>query len=134
MRRIARSALLLALLGLALLVGCGGSSELGNQPATVANVSAAQLQTLMAGTQPLVLLDVRSAAEYAAGHIPGSINIPVNELPARLAELSANTPTACVCASGIRSAVAAQMLVNSSFKTVYNLEGGFATWDGPWEP
>jgi len=107
MRRIARSALLLALLGLALLVGCGGSSELGNQPATVANVSAAQLQTLMAGAQPLVLLDVRSAAEYAAGHIPGSINIPVNELPTRLGELSATTPTACVCASGSRSAVAA---------------------------
>ncbi len=134
MCRIGRSALLLTLLGLALLVGCGGSSGLSNQPATVTNVTTAQLQTLMAGAQPLVVLDVRSTAEYAAGHIPGSINIPVNELPARLGELNANTPTACVCVSGVRSAVAAQILDNAGFETVYDLQGGLATWDGPLEP
>ena len=43
------------------------------------------------GVEPLVL-DVRSAEEYAAGHVPGAIHVPVDELPARLAEVPPDRP------------------------------------------
>jgi len=102
--------------------GCAGSD------APVApvrhDVSAAQLETMMADGAPLVILDVRTTAEYDGGHIPGSINIPVTELAGRLGELDGDSRTACVCGIGARSMQAAQILVDNGFSSVYNLEGG----------
>ena len=53
------------------------------------------------------LIDVRDEDEYAAGHIPGTINIPLSELPARFDELSEDSPVLLVCNTGVRSSQAA---------------------------
>ena len=113
--------------------GCGGSSWPA-APATVQDITGTELEALLDAGNPPVVLDVRSAAEYAAGHIPASLNIPLADLSARLNELDSNAPTACVCAGGSRSAQAALVLVNAGFRTVYNLEGGLAEYDGPMTP
>jgi rhodanese-related sulfurtransferase len=59
----------------------------------------------------ITVIDVRTLAEYADGHLPGSINIPLNEIPNRLGELKKQPERLVVCcASGIRSNKAANIL------------------------
>lgn len=71
------------------------------------------------------VVDVRSRLEYASGHVNGSVNIPVNELAAHLDELKAIDGTILLCcASGGRSAMAKQFLMQQGFT---NVEDG-----GPW--
>ncbi|MBK7861609.1 MAG: rhodanese-like domain-containing protein [Archangiaceae bacterium] len=68
------------------------------------------------------LIDVRSAAEFASGHLPGAINVPVQELSARLDKLGPkDEPKVVYCASGTRSAVARSMLKGHGFARVFNL-------------
>lgn len=124
----------LAILTIVIFSGCGGSSQAGLQPTPVENISGAELQALMASQEPLVILDVRTATEYEAGHIPGSINIPLDQLSSRLGELDPNIPVACVCSGGYRSGQAAQILAAAGFSSVMNLERGLASWDGPLQP
>jgi rhodanese-related sulfurtransferase len=130
----------LALVGCALiaatfLTGCGGASHSPLQsPTTVEDITSTELQTLMEGSDPLVVVDVRTASEYDAGHIPGSLNIPLDQLPERLQELDPQTPVACVCAGGYRSIQAAQLLASAGFVRVMNVEDGIRHWSGDWEP
>jgi rhodanese-related sulfurtransferase len=70
------------------------------------------------------LIDVREPVEFAEGTLPGAINIPLGELPDRLAELDQNRRVVLLCRSGGRSANAAQFLATSGFEDVVNLEGG----------
>jgi phage shock protein E len=75
------------------------------------------------------LLDVRSAGEYAAGHIEGALNIPVQELPTRVAELGRDKarPIVVYCQSGMRSAHAKRLLEQAGFAKVGNL-GAMSRW------
>ena len=75
-----------------------------------------------------VVLDVRDAAEYGAGHLANSRNIPTAELDKRVAELPANKPVVVVCASGSRSARAAAALRRAGRTDVFCLDGGLAGW------
>lgn len=80
--------------------------------------------------QGAVLLDVRSNAEFASGNAPGTRNIPLPELAARLAEVPRNVPVVVCCASGTRSAMAAMLLKKNGFETVYNA-GSWSTLNQP---
>lgn len=62
-----------------------------------------------------VLLDVRTAQEFAAGHADGAINIPVQELPFRLHELAGSQKIVVYCRSGARSALATKVLKTAGF-------------------
>ena len=74
------------------------------------------------------LLDVRGPDEFADGHLPGAIHIPVDELPARLAELEPRHAGVVVyCRSGRRSARAAELLRSSGFRDVHDL-GPMSDW------
>jgi NADPH-dependent 2,4-dienoyl-CoA reductase/sulfur reductase-like enzyme/rhodanese-related sulfurtransferase len=73
------------------------------------------------------LLDVRTPAEFAAGAIPGSINIPVDELRGRLAELPKGKPIVAYCQVGQRGYLATRILGQSGFDAV-NLSGGYKTY------
>ncbi|MEA3401341.1 MAG: rhodanese-like domain-containing protein [Armatimonadota bacterium] len=132
MRRYALAAVGLAM-AVALASGCGGGSGTPAQPVRQ-DISDTELQAMMADGEPLVILDVRTPSEYESGHIPGSLNIPLAELADRICELDPNVRTACVCSGGVRSSSAADLLVASGFKHVYNLEDGLKSWDGPWQP
>ena len=72
------------------------------------------------------VIDVRTPAEHAAGHIPGSMNIPVDELRDRLGELQPEN-VVVYCAVGQRGHIATQILKANGF-SVRNLDGGYATW------
>ena len=71
--------------------------------------------------QGATILDVRSKEEYTAGHIKGSINIPVNVLHQHLGKLKDKSkPIITCCASGMRSASAKSILTSSGYAQVYN--------------
>ncbi|MFL5679345.1 MAG: rhodanese-like domain-containing protein [Chloroflexota bacterium] len=76
---------------------------------------------------PLVI-DVRQATEYAAGHVPGSIHLLAGELPDRLDELPRDRPIATICASGFRSSIAASLLRRAGFEDVSWVADGVPTW------
>ena len=83
----------------------------------------------VAGLNPdtTLILDVRSAEERAAGFIPGSLHIPMNELRGRVAEVPQNREIIAYCASGLRSYVAARFLGQRGYR-VKNLSGAYRTW------
>ncbi|MBK7859874.1 MAG: rhodanese-like domain-containing protein [Archangiaceae bacterium] len=74
------------------------------------------------------LVDVRSSAEFATGHLPGAINVPVQELASRLSALGSKDQVKLLyCASGTRSAMARSMLKRHGFTRVFNL-GAMSRW------
>lgn len=74
------------------------------------------------------LLDVRTPEEFAAGHLPEAINIPVRELAGRQDEIGPTTrPVVLYCRSGTRSGLAARALRKAGFSEVYNL-GAMSRW------
>ncbi|GAA4461149.1 rhodanese-like domain-containing protein [Nemorincola caseinilytica] len=70
------------------------------------------------------IIDVRTPAEYAGGHIKGSKNIPLNTLGSKVNELDKSSTIITCCATGMRSAAARAMLRSGGFTDVYNA--------GPW--
>jgi uncharacterized membrane protein YdjX (TVP38/TMEM64 family)/rhodanese-related sulfurtransferase len=102
------------------------------RPERSAWVDAAALKAqLEAGSRPL-LVDVRSPDEFAGefGHIPSALNVPVGELPGRMAQLEAarKSPIVAVCLTDKRSAKAAAMLRAAGFGKVAVLRGGMQRW------
>jgi rhodanese-related sulfurtransferase len=74
-----------------------------------------------------VRIDVRSGSEYASGHIPGAMNIPLEQIEKRVADLSTDRPIALICQTGQRARVAATLLqpCGTEFLVV---EGGTKAW------
>jgi phage shock protein E len=68
-----------------------------------------------------VLVDVRSAEEFASGNATGTINIPLQELGSRLGEIPKTSPVVLCCASGSRSGMAKMMLKRKGYQNVYNI-------------
>ena len=71
-----------------------------------------------------LLVDVRSAAEFAGASAPGTVNIPLQELGSRLAEIPKSAPVVLCCASGTRSGMAKMVLKKNGYQRVYNI----GTW------
>ncbi len=88
--------------------------------------SAYQSQFATANT-PYLLVDVRTADEFATGHIHGAVNIPLDILETRLNEVSPTEPVVVYCHSGNRSSKAVQILANAGYSQIYDL-GGINTW------
>ena len=76
----------------------------------------------------VTLLDTRTVREYAAGHIDGFLNIPVDELRERLPELEAGRPVYVICQSGLRSYIACRILAQNGF-VCYNFSGGYRLYE-----
>lgn len=112
----------LAALAVLALAGCSGSlPEAGN----IGNKAAASL--LDKGVR---LVDVRTAAEFEAGHIPGAENVPIDQLAAEMGAWDTAEPILLYCATGARSLDGMRILNGAGFESVYNLEAGIVAWDG----
>jgi rhodanese-related sulfurtransferase len=82
-------------------------------------------QLVQAGAR---LVDVRTPGEFAAGHLPGAINIPLQQLGDRLVELQPkDAPVVLYCRSGSRSGSAARTLKSAGFAVVHDL-GSMSRW------
>ncbi len=76
------------------------------------------------------LVDVRQPGEYAKGHLPGALLIPLGDLAARAGELDDHKQTIVYCRSGVRSKTAGQILTRLGFDQVLNLKGGITSYNG----
>ena len=74
------------------------------------------------------IVDVREAEEWARGHMPSSVLMPLGELAYRMRGLDPNRPIVTVCRSGRRSLVAAEVLTTAGFRDVKSLAGGVIAW------
>lgn len=74
------------------------------------------------------LLDVREPWELDVAKLPGSVHIPMREIPARWRELQPGRPIVCVCHHGVRSLQVALFLARHGLDPIYNLVGGIDAW------
>lgn len=77
----------------------------------------------------IFLLDVRVMEEFSSNALPGSVNIPLDELRDRLSEVPTDKPIYVFCAIGLRGYLAANTLIQRGYKNVFNVSGGFKTYD-----
>jgi rhodanese-related sulfurtransferase len=88
-------------------------------------VSPSQAQELIASGAQLV--DVRTNAEYAAGHIGGALNVPLADVQSEAAGLDREKPLVVYCRSGERSGLAADAFAASGWDA-HSIEGGLLQW------
>lgn len=122
--------ILVIVLFAALLAGCKSTA-----PAATAidvtklpnTVDAATVKALQ-GRPDVVIFDVREPEEYAAGHIPNVILIPMGQVPNRLAEIPKDKTVILTCRSGNRSGQVADYLRQQGWTNVHNMQGGILAW------
>ncbi|MGA8705874.1 MAG: rhodanese-like domain-containing protein [Steroidobacteraceae bacterium] len=102
--------------------------------AAIAEIRAVELKRRLDAGEKLTLLDVREPWEVAIARIPGSLNIPLGEVPQRLGELDSRAPLVVMCKVGGRSLRAAQFLAGRGFGDVANLSGGIDAWTQEVDP
>ena len=117
----------LARVGLETLKGFILVDDYSGKLKTVEQVSVERVAEL-ARTERLQFVDVRRQTEHANGHAPGTINIPLDKLPAEFEQLDPTAPTYMICQGGYRSSLGTSILENAGFKELYNVTGGTAAW------
>ncbi len=98
-----------------------------NQPPVVPQVPAAEVPP------DALLLDVREPEEWEAGHVPGTLHVPLGELGARYTEIDRDRPLFVICRSGNRSAYAAQALAGAGWDA-RNVADGMIGWHAAGRP
>lgn len=103
--------------------------------ATVKHIEIGEYETLRANTNN-VILDVRSAAEFEKGRIPGAVNIDVNSsnFTEKISALDTNKTYLVNCAVGMRSAKACQKMEEMGFNHLYDFKPGFDGWKKAGKP
>jgi rhodanese-related sulfurtransferase len=104
--------------------GMSAWANAGLDTATLPVLSARGLHERTTGASDLVVLDVRTAIEFAEAHIEGAVNIPAPDLRTRHGTLDPSRPTAVICSTGNRSSMAASMLRSYGWSDVSNVAGG----------
>ena len=109
------------------LVGC--SSNGTNSTRSYENISTDEAQSMIAKKE-VDIIDVRTPEEFASGHVPEAVNLPLQDLESRVFTLDKNKSYLIVCRSGNRSGQASEILVSKGFSHIYNMEGGMNQWKG----
>ncbi len=111
-----------AVLVVCLAAACAADSDVAPSitPAELASIGAA-------GASPIIV-DVRSAEEYTAGHIPGAVNIPYDQVADRLSELQGPHGVALYCMVGPRARKGESALMDAGYNDILHVEGGLAAW------
>ena len=106
-----------------------GTDLINEAKARITEVTAADVEALLAQGKRAVLLDVREPNEYNLGHLPGAIHLPRGQLENRIESLVPPTSTVIVyCGGGSRSALAADTLQQMGYTDVKSMSGGFRSW------
>lgn len=109
----------------------GGMGALGGRPDLLHatdRMSVLIAAEEVASKAPPMVLDVRTAGEWKAGHIAGSVNVPLNHLQERLGEVPRDRRVVVHCEGGYRSSIAASLLHQEGITNVAEIAGGLAAW------
>jgi rhodanese-related sulfurtransferase len=111
----------------------GGMQALADRPDLVCSTECVSAQIaaeeLAASAEPPLVLDIRNPHEWATKHIATSVNIPLNHLQERIAELPRKRRIVVHCASGYRSSIATSLLRHYGIANVAEMAGGLAAWE-----
>ena len=125
------SAVALAMAAVTGISACSSSPPAASSSptATGAHLTASDFSTAMK-TPGTIVLDVRTPAEFATGHLPGAQNIDIEgaDFATRIAALDKAATYAVYCHSGNRSATAMEQMAAADFAHVYDLAGGIGAW------
>jgi hydroxyacylglutathione hydrolase len=94
----------------------------------IGRMSVGELRAALQAKDDLRVVDVRTPREWSGGHIDGSINIPVGQIPARARELPVGAAIATICEGGYRSSLAASLLAHEGISPLFNVTGGMAAY------
>src|SRR5687768_13833189 len=97
-------------------------------------IAPRQLAEWRAAGRDLLILDVRTPDEAALAALPGTLLLPLDELPRRLGELDPARPTVVHCHLGMRSLIATQLLREHGFANAWSLRGGIEAWSTEVDP
>jgi molybdopterin/thiamine biosynthesis adenylyltransferase/rhodanese-related sulfurtransferase len=100
----------------------------------IPEITPAEVKKKMDAHEPFVLVDVREPHEYKICSIPGSILIPLGEVPKRMNELDSADEIVVHCKSGMRSAKAVDLLMKAGFQKIHNMKGGILAWSDQVDP
>lgn len=105
------------------------------QPNTpkVEEITTADLKERLEKGERLLVVDVREADEYAAGHVPGALHKPLGQIQSWAQELDKDAEILLFCRSGNRSGRAYLFLQTQGFTKLKNVAGGILNWQGPVE-
>jgi rhodanese-related sulfurtransferase/glyoxylase-like metal-dependent hydrolase (beta-lactamase superfamily II) len=92
-------------------------------------VSAATVAAELVSADPPLVLDIRNPREWESKRIPESLNIPLNHMQERLAEVPRGRRIAVHCAGGYRSSIATSILQQNGITNLIEMAGGLAAWD-----
>ena len=92
------------------------------------------LKVLLESPQPPLVLDVREKWELEAARLPDTLDIPMAQIPQRLADLPRDRDIVVMCHGGVRSLRVAQFLAQNGFSRVANLTGGIHAWASDVDP
>jgi len=93
-----------------------------------AALTPAELQAKLGATGAPLVVDVRKPGEFGIAHIPGAINIPLEELEKRLEEVKHDNGVLVYCINGYRTRQAEPILYSHGIDNVYHIEGAFYAW------
>ena len=137
--RLLGSVMVLGLLGVGL-AGCSSDDDNSADPTSAASETAASslgvadFESLVA-QDGVRIIDVRTADEYATGHLAGATNIDVQgDFAAGIADLDQDATYALYCRSGVRSDTARQAMLDAGFTHVVDLSGGITAWTQAGKP
>lgn len=105
-----------------------GIAQLEKRPALVVRTARLAVSDVENLPEDVQLVDVRTEKEWKAGHIPGSLNLPLNQLSRRSGELDPKRSLAVHCQGGYRSAIAVSLLEAAGFRDVRDMAGGYKAW------
>jgi rhodanese-related sulfurtransferase len=94
----------------------------------ITEIAPAALKALLDSPRPPLVLDVREPRELEAARLSGTLDIPMMEIPKRLAELPRDRDLVVMCHGGVRSLKVAHYLIQNGFSQVANLTGGIHAW------
>ena len=97
-------------------------------PQDIPEIAAADLKILLDSPRPPLVLDVREDWERDAARLPGTLDIPMMEVPQRFAELPRDRAIVVMCHGGVRSMKVAHFLAQKGFGQLANLTGGIHAW------
>jgi hydroxyacylglutathione hydrolase len=127
--RLTEVSRLLALIGIDRIAGWIGTSAVsgGAVLQSTPQMTVTDLEARLA-TGAVTVVDVRSANEWAGGHVPGAMHIPLGYLAGRCRTIPTTRPIVLQCQSGSRSAIAVSLLEHLGIHGAINLQGGLSAW------
>lgn len=124
-----KKVVIIILISLTFIIGCGKIEEKENQK--YQTITSEEAWNMMQTRTDLIILDVRSEAEYKESHIANSVNIPVNEIGDRFKEEITDDITKTIliyCRSGVRAKQASELLTELGYQNIINF-GGITNWE-----